>query len=1388
LEKFERKEKRMKKNIFVIFAAALACAAALFTACPQSTDDSTPPVQYTITVDDLAVGGSVSAPAKAAANEKVTLTVALEDGYEVKYLFVEGVNGRVSLSEETANESYWFYMPACDVTVRFDVVSATAQTYQVTKGALEHGGLTLSHANAAEGVEVTITPEPDPDYELASLSVKQKGDPYAAVQVTKVGSSYVFSMPAYEVEVTAQFVSAAAEKKDISLAPDIENGSVQLSHSSAAAGTVVSISAAPSAGYRVKTGDGVAVSLVDGENETPLAVTAAGVNLYTFTVSDGAGSIVVTVTFEALPLHTITIDDGLENGGITTSPAGETYETALVTVTVTPDSGYLYYPGSLKVTGASNSEIAYSAGASDGVFTFGMPEENVTITAQFLSEAQAESLHNVTVTAPDAYGSIEVNVSKALLGDTVTITLKPQSGDHRYKAGTLAVTYGEEQSAGTEGPVEDGINRKYTFTMPDADVTVSAQFELIPTYQVSAASIANGEITTSAAYVRAGTVVTITLTVNDPDTYRCKAGTITVTKAGGGTLETAPVEEQTNKWTFSMPANEDAADDVTVSAEIEAIPTYTLTVNDAGVAGKGTLAVNPSGPVKAETEVTITLTVSDTENYRYQEGSLTLDPSLDVTPDAAGPGTFTWTFTMPAEDTAEDVTLSAVIEAIPTYALNLTQPDYGTLSASPTGPVKTGTLVTLTLSFDDDEYRYTAASIAVVKANKGGSITPAPDSTEEPLSWTFSMPESEADADDLDISAGVEAIPTHTVTQNFTVDDPSGSITVSPLVEANTKAKEGKTLTITVTINDEEEYQLQNGAPAVAKTVGGDVSITPAGAGQWTFVMPAEAVTITAAIQTRPYIKITKGETSNGSFTITANYGTNAVVTGDYDTRSGKTFTISADPDWAYKAVSTGPTSTNGGEFTPIDENTWTFTMGDEATTVAVPFEFRSESVYELYKGKYGGFNPNVEQDRMVWGNNYWEDTEVEWETVSGRNGGYALRTTGAHVNSVGLKFINSHTVSLTDVKALSFWAKVTATGGGATANPFMAYEFAGFGSGNNVVLLPLNGTLTAGEWTQFIIPVPAPSDASINDWGFFMRANGGDKDLIFDDIEFIKDDVSLASVAIQPTYAAPFEYPGPTDISALFANVQYSATYQNTAGTVSTTLVNNVVTLGQTFKFSNWATPTLSVDGDAIYQAGNVTTTSLGGAFNVYLTLDGVRSNPMSCTVTDSVYLALENFEAAANGNFGSSSGLGYQEFGAWTGVSDSDSSYVIDGRSGRIYNTFNGGGAGRKYNDGVKDISGFDTISIQVKSTVTPIEGDTYTLWLLNNTDDWYGMEFTIDAQGAVETKTWELTEWTVSNPGLSLTAIAGWKVTLLSGDNGDGNTARSIGVDNINVYQTE
>ena len=110
----------------------------------------------------------------------------------------------------------------------------------------------------------------------------------------------------------------------------------------------------------------------------------------------------------------------------------------------------------------------YVSSTANGVWT-------VSYSAPSSGGGSSSSSRRYDVSAPSVkHGDVTVSPKTASKGDTVTITVKPDSG---YELDTLTV----KDASGSKIKVKDKGNGKFTFTMPASKVTVSAEFAEIET-------------------------------------------------------------------------------------------------------------------------------------------------------------------------------------------------------------------------------------------------------------------------------------------------------------------------------------------------------------------------------------------------------------------------------------------------------------------------------------------------------------------------------------------------------------------------------------------------------------------------------------------------------------------------------------------------------------------------------------------------------------------------------------------------------------------------------------------------------------------------------------------------------------------------------------------
>ena len=149
------------------------------------------------------------------------------------------------------------------------------------------------------------------------------------------------------------------------------------------------------------------------------------------------------------------------------SGAGDYMTNSTVTVRAGVRSGYTF-------DGWTSKDGVTFADAGSAETTFTMPGKPVTVTANWVrsggsSGGSAKPTYPVRTPDKTENGSVTVSPKHASRGDTVTITVQPDSG---YVLETVTAT----DKNGSELPLTDQGGGKFTFTMPASQIEVKATF------------------------------------------------------------------------------------------------------------------------------------------------------------------------------------------------------------------------------------------------------------------------------------------------------------------------------------------------------------------------------------------------------------------------------------------------------------------------------------------------------------------------------------------------------------------------------------------------------------------------------------------------------------------------------------------------------------------------------------------------------------------------------------------------------------------------------------------------------------------------------------------------------------------------------------------------
>lgn len=334
---------------------------------------------------------------------------------------------------------------------------------------------------------------------------------------------------------------------------------------------------------------------------------------------------------------TVTLS-GSKSGSAASFEAGET-----VTVTPNPNKGYRLFSIS-----ASSNVTDFSDGSP---YTFTMPAEAVTITAQFMPYYRIED-------AIDMTGGNVIYPETAMYTETVTIAATPDEG---YKFVEFKV-YGKDTNDIIQ-TTPAGEN-KATFQMPNHAVIVSATFVAKETFEITTATSELGYVTAPASAYE-GQVVSVSATATASG---ASVESIKITNTSDGevyqTISGA-------SGTFTMPAFA-----VTVEAVFEAFTppvtdTYTITCVDYSTYGSFT-----SDKTTAQEGDVVTISVKPNWGYRVDEIYYMTSTSGIIPPgqDFSYIGDNKWTFAMPDSDVWVYVTYEPYFPGQDFYPITVSNP------------------------------------------------------------------------------------------------------------------------------------------------------------------------------------------------------------------------------------------------------------------------------------------------------------------------------------------------------------------------------------------------------------------------------------------------------------------------------------------------------------------------------------------------------------------------------------------------------------------------------------------------------------------------------------------------------------------------------------------
>lgn len=419
-------------------------------------------------------------------DDTVTLTVEKE-GTDIVTVTAKNGDTDVALTEvqeaaqdeaaaqattEKAKTVYTFTMPDGDVTIS---VTKNAKTYAVNVAPLTNGEITASAKEAAEKETVTLTAKPATGYALKAGSVKvtykdadNTEKPVEVKADTEKANTYTFAMPAYPVNVSAEFV----KEYKVTAAP-AENGTVTVDPTAAVEGTDVTVTVKAADNYQLKA-DSLTYSYQIGEDKKTEKLTLTD-GKATFKMP--AADVTVSAAFEPVKVETYSVTtNSTEYGKVTADKTTDVKAGETVTLTVEPvDNDSMLTKlaeNGLAIKDSKDTVISYKAGEKANTYTFTMPADNVTVTPQFTIVEYGIT----TNVEPTEGGTIKVTVKdstesivRAAVGTKIVATFTAADGYQLSEARCM--------QGATGGQITLDENGAYEVTMPANRVDFEATFE-----------------------------------------------------------------------------------------------------------------------------------------------------------------------------------------------------------------------------------------------------------------------------------------------------------------------------------------------------------------------------------------------------------------------------------------------------------------------------------------------------------------------------------------------------------------------------------------------------------------------------------------------------------------------------------------------------------------------------------------------------------------------------------------------------------------------------------------------------------------------------------------------------------------------------------------------
>ena len=494
-------------------------------------------------------GGVITAPSGSVAGETVTFTVTDSDPSVYTLSEIEVYNSYGALVDVVNNGdgTYSFTMPSDDVTIH---ASYTLTQYTVTTSwsPIDGGAIWLNGVNTpqtvvktnGEQVEFGVSAATEADYRLTNLVVTNLTTNEVIATTPSGSNGYTFTMPTANVSITAEFDN---RYNITTVCVPEEGGTINIGVTQAMAGQKVFFTLTKNSGYVAPY---VTISYVDENNETQTIRMEDPEGQYNFDMPAAD----VTITAYFAPLYLLQTQIVPSEGGqvetIIAVPRTSVWlvEGANVYLTMRAYQGYRLNHAILSYVDENDEtqEIALTPTTYTTLYSFNftMPPANAMFTA-YLDKSYAITKQ---CTPPEG-GTINLNTASSYADTPISFTVTSNPG---YAVTDVTISYVDENDVTQTVILTPDENGVYDFTMPEAPVTINANFAHIP-YGISAVCNPNegGSIeVASSAY----TGDQVAFTVDRNPGYDLTSLTVTNSVTG---QEIVFTQGQNGQYRFVMP-------------------------------------------------------------------------------------------------------------------------------------------------------------------------------------------------------------------------------------------------------------------------------------------------------------------------------------------------------------------------------------------------------------------------------------------------------------------------------------------------------------------------------------------------------------------------------------------------------------------------------------------------------------------------------------------------------------------------------------------------------------------------------------------------------------------------------------------------------------------